>query len=98
MRNRLPAYIAKPASGDDVADPLQAGGAVHATESAAEMEVLLDFHFRIERAIFGEIAQFLADGFGFMKDVESCNCCSTAGCRQIASEDAQSGRFARAVG
>ncbi len=42
-------------------------------EAGAELKILLDAHFRIERAVFGHVADAAADLDGLPKDIESVN-------------------------
>src|SRR5437667_120701 len=63
------ADVLQPAALDGVVDAPAAGIAIHLAEPAAEVEVLLDFHFGVERHVLGEIAEAFPDLFRLMEDV-----------------------------
>src|SRR4051812_38847311 len=88
----------QPSALDDVIDSLTAQVALHAAETAAEVEIFLDLHFGIKWAFFRQIAQLLAHFLGLMEDIEAGDGGPAAGGREIAGEDLERGRFSSPVG
>src|SRR5438874_1591228 len=98
MSDGSPAHVLQPAAIDHVIDTLAPCGAQHLSQLAAEIEIFLDLHFRVERDVFRKITKIFADFLRFMEDIESIDAGPAAAGWQIAREYPQGCGFSRPVG